>query len=289
MGGLFGKGKRADRERATANASQSSPAAPPPQVDESDIGVLELKLQRDQIVAQKRKVTKQVERDTQAARDAVKQDKKSVAMLALRKKKFHEQLLQDCEAHLLKIDELISSVEMAKVQKEVVEAMKAGTATLKKIQQEIGGADYVAKVMDDSAEAMAEMKEINDLLAGEGVAADDADALAEYAMLEELAAKEKLAAAAPAPVPDQEKVEAATPAADPAPVPSQTPADPAPVPSQDGPEATTPAAAPAPPSQDEAEAAPPALQPESGSAEGGSAEPAPVPAAEAAKRTAVPA
>merc|ERR1712203_567754 len=105
-------------------------------------------------------------------------------MLALRKKKMHQQLFTECEQNLMNLEELIGNIEIARMQKEAVQALALGTTTLKRINAEMGGADYVQKLMDERDDAVAELEEINEALSAGGIAADDADALAEFAKLE---------------------------------------------------------------------------------------------------------
>jgi charged multivesicular body protein 6 len=177
-------------------------AAPPAKacngtVEDADRALLDLKNQRDQLVNNRRRMESQASRDAQTAKELVKNDRKQQAMLALRKKKQHEQLALECQTHIGKLEELIADVEFASIQKETVAALATGVKTLKKIQQDIGGADYVASLMDECAEATAQHQEINEALASAGVAEDDADAMAEYARLVEEHAVAQLTIPAP--------------------------------------------------------------------------------------------
>lgn len=174
---------------------------PPPApvgIDESDTALLDLKAQRDQLVGHRRRVEKMVARDDEVAKALVNVGKKEQAMVALRKKKQHCQLIADCEAHISKVDGLIDNIEVTRLQKETVDALKAGIEKLRRMQKEIGGADAVQRLMDENEDAMDEMREISQALAGAGIATDDAEALAELKKLEEEHALEVAAAAAPA-------------------------------------------------------------------------------------------
>lgn len=115
----------------------------------------------------------------------VRENRKPQAMLALRKKKWHDKLLLDVESQASRLEELIDQVEFAQVQKDIVDALAAGVATLKRVNKEIGGADYVQKLMDEHEEAVMEQQEISDMLAGYGVAVDDSEAIAELSKLQE--------------------------------------------------------------------------------------------------------
>lgn len=161
-------------------------------VDDGDRALLDLKVQRDQLCGHRRRVEKQLAHDEEAARSFVSNGKKSQAMLALRKKKQHQQLLIDCEQHIGRVEELIDNIELARTQQMVVETLSAGVVTLKRLQKEIGGVDYVQQLMDDRVDVVEAQEEINNALAEVGVGVDDADALAELARLEEAHAQATL-------------------------------------------------------------------------------------------------
>merc|ERR1711871_1896539 len=124
------------------------------------------------------------------------------AMLALRKKKQHEQLALECQNHQNRLEELIENIEISRIQQETVAALAEGVKMLKKIQKATGSVDYINQLMDERDEALLQQQEINEALASAGVAADDPDALAEYNRLLEAQAAEQLAtpmASVPAP------------------------------------------------------------------------------------------
>merc|ERR1740129_86488 len=81
---------------------------------------------------------------------------------------------------------------MAVMQRDTVEALAAGTATLKRVQREIGGVDRIQQILDEKNEAIEAQQELNAALSGAGIGTDDADALAEFAKLEEAFAAEQL-------------------------------------------------------------------------------------------------
>mmetsp|Transcript_105855 Transcript_105855/g.316154 ORF Transcript_105855/g.316154 Transcript_105855/m.316154 type:complete len:255 (-) Transcript_105855:58-822(-) len=177
----------------------------PEGVDDGDLALLDLKAQRDQLCGHRRRFEAQLKRDEDAAQACVRQGKKQQAMLALRKKKQHQQLVLECQNHLDRVDELIENVETTRMQQQIVEALTAGVATVKKMQKEMGGVDYIQKLMDERQEALDAQHEISEALAGAGVAADDDEALAELARLEEAASldalREEPAAGPPAAAP----------------------------------------------------------------------------------------
>ena len=119
------------------------------------------------------------------------EEKKSLALLALKRRKQQGELIHQAEEQLLQINGLISNVEMAVVQAEVVKAIETGTVALRKMQDEVN-LQYVEKLMDANAELQGEVHDISEMLAG--VQKDDKDVYDEYARLEELIASEKVAA-----------------------------------------------------------------------------------------------
>ncbi len=124
------------------------------------------------------------------------QEKKSLALLALKRRKQQGDLIHQAEEQLLQINGLISNVEMAVVQAEVVKAIETGTTALRKMQEEVN-LQYVEKLMDSNSELQGEVQDISEMLAG--TQKDDRDVYDEYARLEELVASEKLASIAPVP------------------------------------------------------------------------------------------
>ena len=124
------------------------------------------------------------------------QGKKSLALLALKRRKQQGDLIHQAEEQLLQINGLISNVEMAVVQTEVVKAIETGTTALRKIQEEVN-LNFVEKLMDSNAELQGEVQDISEMLAG--VQKDDKEVYDEYARLEGLVASEKLSSIAPVP------------------------------------------------------------------------------------------
>jgi charged multivesicular body protein 6 len=113
----------------------------------------------------------------------MKEGKKDRAKLALQKKKFQENLISQTEAKILNIEELLNSVEYAKVQQEVFNALKEGNNALQKINSQMS-IEEVEKLMDDTAEAIAYQEEISRILGTELTDADNDAVLEELEMIE---------------------------------------------------------------------------------------------------------
>lgn len=80
------------------------------------------------------------------------------ALLALRRKKYQQSLLAKTDSQLEQLESLTSSVEFAKIQKDIVFGLQQGTKVLKEIHTEMGGIDHVEKLMGETAEAIAYQK-----------------------------------------------------------------------------------------------------------------------------------
>jgi charged multivesicular body protein 6 len=84
-------------------------------------------------------------------------DKKR-ALLALRRKKYQESLLQQTDAQLEQLEQLMRNVEFAQIQKDIVFGLQQGTSVLKQIHAEMGGIEKVEMLMGETADAIAYQK-----------------------------------------------------------------------------------------------------------------------------------
>jgi len=97
-------------------------------------------------------------RETEIARECLRNGNKQKALLALRRKKYQESLLSKTDQQLAQLQALTSDVEFALVQKDVLFGLQQGTAVLKEIHKEMGGLDKVEMILEESAEAHAYQK-----------------------------------------------------------------------------------------------------------------------------------
>uniref|UniRef100_A0A0G4FT67 Charged multivesicular body protein 6 n=1 Tax=Chromera velia CCMP2878 TaxID=1169474 RepID=A0A0G4FT67_9ALVE len=174
MGNLFGKRRR-----------QSDPGDE--KITDADRAILDLKNQKDQLTIHKRKLAALIPKDVEAAKKMIAEGRKQLALLALRKKKHHEKLVQDCENHLMMVEEMIGRVEMQQLESVTVSALAAGNTAVKKYREEVT-VDYVANLVDESEEGRLHVQEIDAELARAGVTADDSAVLEELRQIEELEA-----------------------------------------------------------------------------------------------------
>lgn len=117
--------------------------------------ILSLKIQRDRLRQYQKKITHITTLEADIARRLLASGDRPRALLALRRKKYQESLLQRTDSQLEQLEVLVSSVEFALVQKDVVFGLQEGTRVLKEIQKEMGGVERVEMLMGENAEAIA--------------------------------------------------------------------------------------------------------------------------------------
>lgn len=114
-----------------------------------------MKVQRDKLQQYQKRIKVVTDRETEVARECLRQGHKDKALLALRRKKYQESLLSKTDQQLAQLQALTSDVEFALVQKDVVFGLQQGTAVLKEIHKEMGGLEKVELIMSESEEAQA--------------------------------------------------------------------------------------------------------------------------------------
>ena len=114
-----------------------------------------MKNQRDKLQQYQKRITIITDRETEIARECLKRGDKKKALLALRRKKYQESLLQKTDQQLAQLEILTNDVEFALVQKDVLFGLQQGTAVLKQIHKEMGGIEKVEQLLGDTADAQA--------------------------------------------------------------------------------------------------------------------------------------
>ncbi|RIA90575.1 Snf7-domain-containing protein [Glomus cerebriforme] len=169
-------------------------------ITSQDRAILDLKVQRDKLKQYQKKLQIVAEKETQVAKEALLKNNKRGALLALKKKKYQEQLLSKSDAQLLNLEQLTQSIEFALVEKDVFAGLEQGNLILKEIHNETP-IEKVEKLMEDTADAIAYQNEISEALSGKLTSEDEDEILAELAQIE----KERLVDELP-PVPMQAPV-----------------------------------------------------------------------------------
>jgi len=159
-------------------------------ISAQDRAILDLKIQRDKLRQYQKRITTVTDRETEIARECLRNGNKEKALLALRRKKYQESLLAKTDQQLAQLQALTSDVEFALVQKDVLFGLQQGTAVLKEIHKEMGGLDKVEMILSESEEAQAYQQEINEMLSGK-MSNEDEDEVEDELQALEQAEKQK--------------------------------------------------------------------------------------------------
>ncbi|XP_072501369.1 charged multivesicular body protein 6 isoform X2 [Notamacropus eugenii] len=162
MGNLFGRKKQS-------------------RITEQDKAILQLKQQRDKLKQYQKRITQQLEREREFARQLLRDGKKERAKLLLKKKRYQEQLLDKTENQITNLETMVQNIEFTQIEMKVIEGLKFGNECLNKMHQ-VMSIEEVERIMDETRDAVEYQKQIDDLLAGSFTQED------EDAILEELEA-----------------------------------------------------------------------------------------------------
>lgn len=119
-----------------------------------------------------------------AAREAVSAKQMVRAKAALRTKKLAEIALDQRTEIAHQLETVFTDLQQAADQVEIVEAMRAGAAALKGLNEQVGGAEGVQGVVDAVNEQMATTEEITNIINENGQPLDEMDIDDELAALE---------------------------------------------------------------------------------------------------------
>ncbi|KAI9139958.1 Snf7-domain-containing protein [Paraphysoderma sedebokerense] len=157
-------------------------------VTSHDKAILELKIQRDKLKQYQKKLEQVQQRETEIAKKHLSNGDKKRALLALKKKKYQQTLIEKTDAQLFNLEELTNSIEYALVEKQVFEGLQKGNEVLKEIHNEMS-IEKVEKLMQDTADAIEYQNEIENILNGQITTEDEESILKELEDIE----KEELA------------------------------------------------------------------------------------------------
>ncbi|KAK9370639.1 Snf7-domain-containing protein [Lipomyces kononenkoae] len=133
-------------------------------ITKQDTAILDMKLQRDRLQQYQRRIQGILDREHEIARQCLEKGDRERARLALRKRKYQEQLLAKTDSQLETLERLTQSIEFALVEKDVLFGLQQGSQVLKEINQEMS-MDKVERLLDESADGVAYQNEISQMLA----------------------------------------------------------------------------------------------------------------------------
>ncbi|XP_073410819.1 charged multivesicular body protein 6 isoform X1 [Dendrobates tinctorius] len=142
---------------------------------------IQLKQQRDKLKQYQKKITLQLQREREVAKQLLHDGKKEKAKLLLKKKRYQEQLLEKTDNQISNLEKMVEDIEFAQIEMKVIEGLKIGNDCLKKMH-EVMSIEEVERIMDETQEGIEYQRQIDELLAGSLTTED------EEAILEELEA-----------------------------------------------------------------------------------------------------
>ncbi|KAJ3293422.1 Vacuolar protein sorting-associated protein 20 [Rhizoclosmatium sp. JEL0117] len=141
----------------------SSSQPKPPKVTAHDRAILDLKVQRDKLKKYQKKLAQVAAQETEVAKHHLKNNDKKRALIALKKKKYQESLMEQTDMQLLNLEQMCETIEFTLIERDMLEGLKKGNAVLAEIHKEMN-VDAVQQLMDDTADAIAYQNEIDELL-----------------------------------------------------------------------------------------------------------------------------
>jgi charged multivesicular body protein 6 len=117
-----------------------------------------------------------MERERQVAKELLKNGKKEKAKLLLKKKYYLESLLDKTDTQIDNLMQMVETLEYTQIEMKVVEGLKQGNDCLNEMHK-IMSLEDVEKIMDETQDAIAYQREIDELL-GQNLTDEDEDAIA---------------------------------------------------------------------------------------------------------------
>ncbi|KAF3924196.1 hypothetical protein ABW21_db0201532 [Orbilia brochopaga] len=150
-----------------------------------------MKVQRDKLKAYRKRIQVVLDREHEIAKECLRNGRKDKALLALKKRKYQEQLLDKTDGQLQTLEQLTSTVEFALIQKDVLYGLQQGNTVLRQIEREMS-LERAEEIMGETEAAVARQREISDLIS-QNMSNEDQDAVEEEyeAMLREANAEQR--------------------------------------------------------------------------------------------------
>lgn len=167
-----------------------------PRITTQDRAILDMKLQRDKLKQYQKKIEHILKLEQDIAKQSLLENNKPKALLALRKKKFQENLLSKTDQQLETLQNLVSSVEFSLIEKDVLFGLNQGNQILKEIHKELS-LENVEKLMGETADSIAYQNEIDELLMSKMTNEEEEEVHKELQLLQSL----NLQAVDPQPMP----------------------------------------------------------------------------------------
>nr|XP_025038525.1 charged multivesicular body protein 6 [Pelodiscus sinensis] len=139
--------------------------------------VQQLKQQRDKLKQYQKRITLNLERERDVARQLLRDGKKAKALLLLKKKRYQEQLLDKTENQISNLERMVQDIEFTQIEMKVIEGLKIGNECLHKMH-EVMSVEEVERIIDETQDAVEYQRQIDEMLAG-SLTEEDEDAILE--------------------------------------------------------------------------------------------------------------
>jgi len=116
-------------------------------ITEQDKAILDLKRHRDKIKSHRKRYEQNIKKEKDLARELLKRGEKERALLCLKRKKYQETLISQMDGCLNKVESIISDLEIAQLNSDVILGIKHGNEALK-ILNERYSIEEVEKIME---------------------------------------------------------------------------------------------------------------------------------------------
>ena len=151
------------RPTASDTSKRKGPSTNNVQVSDHDKAVHTLLVQRKRLKVYQTKAVESSLEQERIAKECLKAGQKRAALLALKRKKYQESLLSSSENMLLRLEEMINTLEYTAIEKQVLDGLQEGASFLKELHREMS-IDAVHAVLEDTTETQALTEELNEAL-----------------------------------------------------------------------------------------------------------------------------
>ena len=156
MGGLFGKGKKS----AKLNTDEKA--------------MLDCKLARDKIKQYIKRLEKNAALKKEKSKEALKAKNKDRARMLLKQSKMYSEQIKSADGQLNMIEDQISALETAFIQRDCLKTLEQGNAALKQLQSECNIEKW-EKVRDDLEDMKEANNEITEFFKEKGIGEEEVE------------------------------------------------------------------------------------------------------------------
>uniref|UniRef100_A0A183CRA6 Charged multivesicular body protein 6 n=1 Tax=Globodera pallida TaxID=36090 RepID=A0A183CRA6_GLOPA len=157
--------------------SRNKPNRPAQAVTDHDRTTLSLKMQRDKLRQACQRYERNVAKDAERARALLRDGRKDRALLLLKRKRYQETMINRVSGYIEQVEQMITDVEMARINKDVFDNLRLGNEALKALNETIS-LDEVERIMEEGREAQEFQEELSTIL-GQCMSEEDSELVEE--------------------------------------------------------------------------------------------------------------